>query len=156
MGLFDLFRRKPEAKPPSLWDALQSLPEFQEQKELFELMSAMCENGIDADEMPNGTGEYGLVATNPIPCKTIFGSTAYLGRLRAADGTKVMYERLGSTQSPVSPHPIDLYEVTHSTGRKLATVYISPYQKRSFSRKAPRGFMLAEYSFEVPGGTLKA
>ena len=49
-------------------------------------------------------------------------------------------------------------------GRKLATLYISPYQKR-ISGKAPNGFMLAENSFteavpvkEVatePDGTLK-
>lgn len=143
MGLFDFFRRK----PISLWDALQSSTEFQKQKELFDAMSAMCEDGIDANEMPNATGEYGLVATNPIPSKTVFGSTAYLGRLRAADGTKVMYRRRGSIiQSSVSKHPIDVYEVTHSTGQKLATLYISPYQKR-ISGKAPRGFMLAENSF---------
>jgi hypothetical protein len=109
-------------------------------------MNAMCETGVDADEMPNGTGEYGLTATNPIPCRTIIGSTAYLGRLRAADGAKVSYDRLGSTQSSVSPHLIDIYRVNHPSGRELATLYISPYQKR-ISGKAPRGFILAENSF---------
>lgn len=142
MGLFDIFRRKPR----SALDALQSNPAFQHQKELFDAMSLMCEDGIDADEFPNAAGEYGLVVSNPVPCRTVFGSTAYLGRLRAADGAKVSYERLGSTQSPVSPHPIDVYEVAHPTGRKLATLYISPYQKR-ISGKAPRGFVLAENSF---------
>jgi hypothetical protein len=160
MGLFDLFRRKPK----SVLDALHSLPEFQKQKALFDAMSAMCEDGVDADEMPNSTGQYGLIPTNPIPCKTVFGSTAYLGRLRAADGTKVIHERLGSIQSSVSPHPIDIYQVTHSAGRKLATLYISPYQKRN-SGMAPRGFMLAENSggqvapvrevVTEPDGTLK-
>ena len=142
MGLFDIFRRKPK----SLLDALHSSSEFQEQKELFDAMNAMCEGGVDADEMPTGTGEFGFVSTNPIPCKTVFGSTAYLGRLRAADGSKVGYERLGSTQSAASPHPIDIYEVALSTGRKLATLYVSPYQKR-ISGKAPLGFTLAENSF---------
>jgi hypothetical protein len=142
MGLFDFLRRKPR----SVLEALQSSPAFQEQKEIFDAMDAMCEAGIDADEMPNGTGEFGLTATNPIPCRTVFGSTAYLGRLRAADGTKVAYERLGSIQSAVSPHPIDMYEVKHPNGRSLATMYISPYHKR-ISAKAPRGFLLAESSF---------
>jgi hypothetical protein len=109
-------------------------------------MSAMCEAGVDADEMPNGTGEYGLVTTNPIPCRTIMGSTAYLGRLRAADGAKVKYERLGSIQSYVSAQPIDFYKITHPSGHTIATLYISPYQKR-ISGRAPRGFMLAENSF---------
>jgi hypothetical protein len=142
MGLFDLLR----GKPKSALDVLQSSPEFRQQKELFDAMSAMCEGGVDADEMPNGTGEYGLTATNPIPCRTVFGSTSYLGRLRAADGSKVNYERIGSTQSEVSPQPIDMYEISHQTGKKLATLYISPYQKR-ISGKAPRGLILAENSF---------
>lgn len=142
MGLFDFLRRK----PMSVLEVLQSSPGFQQQKELFEGMDAMCEAGVDADEMPNGIGEYGLAATNPIPCRRIFGSTAYLGRLRAADGTKVCYERIGSTQSEISPQPIDMYEISHQAGKKLATLYISPYQKR-ISGKAPRGFILAEDSF---------
>jgi hypothetical protein len=142
MGLFDLLR----GKPKSAMDVLQSSPEFRQQKELFDSMSALCEGGVDADEMPNGTGEYGLTATNPIPCRTVFGSTSYLGRLRAADGTKVNYERIGSTQSETSPQPIDMYEISHRTGKKLATLYISPYQKR-ISGKAPRGLILAENSF---------
>jgi hypothetical protein len=126
---------------------LQSTPEFREQKELLDAMGAMCEGGVDADEMPNGSGEYGLAANNPIPCRTILGSTAYLGRLRAADGTKVNYERIGSIRSDVSPQPVDVYEISHRTGqRPLAKLYISPYQKR-ISGKAPRGFILAENSF---------
>jgi hypothetical protein len=109
-------------------------------------MSAMCAGGVDANELPNGHGEFGLTPTNPIPCKTVFGSTAYLGRLRASDGTKVKYERIGSVQSDVSPNPIDAYDVAHRDGRKLATIYISPYHQR-ISERAPRGFALAEHSF---------
>ena len=139
MGLFDLFRSKPQ----SMLDALQSLPEAQEQKDLFDAMSALCEDGTDADEIPSGTGKFGLTSTNPIPCKTVFGSTAYLSRLRAPDGTKVVHQRLGSTHSPVSPNPIDIYEIAHQTERALATLYISPYQRRN-SEKAPLGFMLAD------------
>ncbi len=142
MGLFDFLRRKPRLA----LEVVRSSTGFQQQKELFDAMDAMCEAGVDADEMPNGIGEYGLTPTNPIPSRTIFGSTAYLGRLRAADGAKVAYERLGSAQSSFSPHPIDMYGVKHPNGRNLATLYISPYQKR-ISAKAPRGFLLAENSF---------
>lgn len=142
MGLFSFFR----GKPKSVLEALHSTPEFRQQKKLFDAMSAMCEEGVDADEMPNGIGEYGLAATNPVPCRTIFGSTAYLGRLRAADGTKVRYERIGSVQSEVSQQPIDMYEISYPSGQELAKLYISPYQKR-ISGKAPSGFILAENSF---------
>jgi hypothetical protein len=139
MGLFDIFRKK----PTSILDALHSLPDFKKQKELFDALNLLCEDGIDADEMPNGQGEFGMESTNPIPCKTVFGSTAYLGRLRTLDGTKVVYERSGSIMTDLSPHPIDMYKISHPNGQKLTTLYISPYQKR-VSRKAPQGFSLFE------------
>jgi hypothetical protein len=131
--------------PKNLWDALQQDPAFQEQQKLFDAMSLMCEDGVDADELPNGRGEFGLVPSNPIPCKTVFGSTAYLGRLCASDGAKVIYNRVGSFRSDVSPHPVDAYEISHPDGQKLATIFISPYQRR-ISGKAPRGFMLPKIS----------
>lgn len=142
MGLFDVFRKKPK----TAWDALNENPIFRQQKELFDAMSLMCEDGVDADEMPNGRGEFGMTPSNPIPCKTIFGSTAYLGRLRTPQGTKVVYERTGSVASEVSPHPVDAYAISHPNGEKLATLFISPYQKR-ISAKAPTGFKLAQDSF---------
>ena len=74
MGLFSFFKRK----PPSLLDALEANPAYKDTKALNDLMVLQCEmgNGVDADEVPNGSGEFGLAPTNPIPCKTIFGSTA--------------------------------------------------------------------------------
>lgn len=118
MGLFDLFRKKPK----SLLDVLEANPLMQEQKEMFELMSGMCADGVDADEMPNGSGEFGMDPSNPVPCKTVFGSTAYLGRLRTLDGVKVVYDRIGSFGSTVSPHPIDGYSISHPNGEPLGTV----------------------------------
>jgi hypothetical protein len=53
-GWFDPFRPKVSV------EVLQSSPGFPQQKELFDAMNAMCEAGVDADEMPNGTGEFGL------------------------------------------------------------------------------------------------
>jgi hypothetical protein len=129
-------------KPLSVMDALQHSPVFREQKELFDSMSLMCEDGVDADEMPNGEGEYGLAPSNPVPCNTVFGSISFLGRLRAPDGSRLIYERTGSELSAVSPHSIDKYQITHESGQPLAAVYISPYQKRN-STKPPKGFMLA-------------
>jgi hypothetical protein len=127
--------------PMSAWDALQGIPAFQEQQQLHKAMSRLCEEGVDADELPNGRGDFGWVPTNPIPCNTVFGSTVYLSRLRTPDGAKVVYRRVGSFTSDVSPRPIDGYDLSHPEGHKLATVFISPYQKRN-SNKSPRGFEL--------------
>jgi len=130
----------------SVLEALEANPVYQQQRELFEAMEGLCANGIDADTFPNGVGPFGLVASNPVPTRTVFGSVAYLGRLRATDGTKVKYERLGSVSSPVSEMPVDQYDVRHRDGLHLAHLFLSPYQQR-ISGKAPLGFTLAEHSF---------
>jgi hypothetical protein len=138
MGLLNIFGKKKR----TLWDELNENPLFQQQKELFDLMSLQCEDGVDADELPNGQGEFGTSASNPIPCHTIFGSTVYLGRLRTLDGLKVNYVRRGSVSSSVSKHPVDAYVIHDPDGQEIGTLYISPYQKR-ISGKAPRGLKLA-------------
>jgi hypothetical protein len=141
--LWPIFLRSWLSKPKTAWDALKGNPIFQQQEALSEVMSLMSVDGVDADELPNGQGEFGMSASNPIPCKTVFGSTAYLGRLRTSDGVKVEYVRIGSVASDVSLHPVDAYEVSLPNGNKLATLYISPYHKR-ISGKAPHGFMLED------------
>lgn len=138
MGIFDFLKPK---NPKTLWDDLQENPIFKEQKALFDAMSTMCEDGCETDEIPGGHGEFGHAVTNPIPTKTVFGSTSYLARLQSSDGAKVVYEREGSLSSPVSPSPIDAYAISHQDGRRLATLYLSPYHKRN-SERAPKGFSL--------------
>ena len=139
--LFDRFERK----PTSLWEAIKetlTMPKaLKQQKALYNQMCLTCEDGVDADEMPNAIGEFGMTPSNPIPCKTILGSRAYLSRLRTTDGFSIAYTRSGSFGSDVTPHPVDCYQISHPNGEHLATLYISPYQKR-VSRKAPLGFQL--------------
>jgi hypothetical protein len=130
----------------SAWDALQRLPQFQEQQILHEAMSRLCEDGVDADELPNGRGEFGWDPANPIPCNTVLGSTVYLSRLRTPDGAKVVYKRAGSVASEPSPHPVDAYEISHADGRKLGLIFISASQNRN-SNMPPRGFAIAPDTF---------
>lgn len=129
-------------RPVSAWNAFQRLPQFQEQQILQEAMIRLCEDGVDADELPNGRGEFGWDPANPIPCKTVFGSTVYLSRLRTPDGAKIVYKRVASVVSDVSPHPVDAYEISHPDGRKLGPIFISAYQKRN-SKRSPSGLKLA-------------
>ena len=140
MGFFDRFKKQPAPRNVQT----NAAPMSEQQRALFELMSAMesMGEGVDADEMPGGTGEFGMNPDNPVPCRTIVGSMAYLASLRAADGSKVTAERLGSHGSNVSSSPVDCYLIRHADGRELAKIFISPYQGR-VSRKAPQGFRLA-------------
>lgn len=110
--------------------------------ELYDAMCRMCAEGVDADELPNGVGQFGLTPSNPIPCRTILGSSAYLDRLYTAGGVKVNSQRSGSVTSDVVKYPVDEYFITHPNGERLATIYISPYQKRN-SSQAPAGFVVA-------------
>jgi hypothetical protein len=87
-------------------------------------------------------GRFGFDASNPIPCKTLWGGMAYLERLHTIDGAKVVAERVGSFSSDVVDSPIDGYDLTHPDGSDLGTIYISPYQAR-ISQRAPDGFKLA-------------
>ena len=143
MGLFDLFRRK----QPTALDALRATPGFGELDAVQLLMRRMSQegDGVDADEIPGGIGEFGLSSRNHVPTDSILGSTAYLGCLRAEDGARVIYRRQGSTITDNAPGPVDIYALSHPDGRGLGTVYLCPYHKR-ISRKAPRGFTLSSSS----------
>lgn len=131
MGIFDKFRKK----------KLES--DFEQLLEVQEALHAVMSNGaaIDADEIPNGVGPFGFGPDNPIPCRTILGSMAYLDRLHTVEGVKVKAERIGSFGSEVVDSPVDGYKLRHPNGADLGTIFISPYQGR-ISNKAPDGFKL--------------
>jgi hypothetical protein len=114
---------------------------IEEQKILRDSLGQMGDDGVNNDELPAATGDFGREASNPIPCNTVFGSTAYLARLRFSDGAKILFDRLGSVSSDASRYPVDCYAIKHPDGRGLGVFYISPYHKRN-SRKAPEGFSI--------------
>ena len=137
MGLeyVDIFyHHRPDPETP-LQETMRALDEIKS------LMGISSEDGVDADELPNSRGEFGITLTNPIPCNTIMGSMAYLESLRAPDGSKISYERIGSFTSPVTTSPVDGYKISHPSGKELTTLYLSPYQKRN-SKKSPKDFRL--------------
>jgi hypothetical protein len=133
---------KVKEKPKTLYDQLMEIPGVKEQKELYDLMSKMNEegSGTEDNEMTEGYGEFGLEVTNPVPTNTVFGSNSYLGRLRTLDGVKVTYDRIGSMNAPNISQIIDGYRI-FANGKQIATLYICPYNKRN-STKAPNGFKL--------------
>ena len=108
---------------------------------LFSLLDALGEDGTDQDMLPGGVGEFGLVVSNPIPTKTIFGSRYYLSHLLTDSGETTTFNRVGSMINDVSPHPIDIYEIHNDSGEQIASIYLSPYNKKN-SRAAPKGFRI--------------
>lgn len=136
----NFIKTKPKEEK-SVMDVLEETPKYQEMKGLFDMMSQMSEGGTNQDTIPDGYGEFGHDITNPIPVNTIMGSIAYLGKLRTMDGQKVQYDRLGSMGSENIDKPIDKYEISVQ-GRKVATLFISPYNKKN-SERPPKGFKIS-------------
>lgn len=107
---------------------------------LFLGIYLMYLQGKKQDRTPNGFGEFGLEATNPIPFVDIPSSFEYLDKLHTSKGQKVEYRRVGSTKAENIENPIDMYEISVQ-GEILATLYVSPYQKHN-CMTAPKGFIL--------------
>ena len=107
----------------------------------MDMMFKRADPGATGDQLPNATGEFGKVPSNPIPCRGIAEYHAYFRALRTIEGGPVQYDRRGSMKDPVSDNPIDVYEVRDAAGAKLATLYLSAYARKT-SNKAPLGFIL--------------
>lgn len=97
------------------------------------------ESGSVDDVILGAYGEYGLVATNPIPIICVNSSYRYLSRLRF-EGALIEHERAGSTSADVTVGAIDIYKINQN-GRDLGFIYICPYHRKD-SKKAPKGFTL--------------
>ena len=136
----NLIKPRYKKKQNSVMDTLSEDPVYREMKEIYDVMSKLNEGGTNQDVIPNGYGKFGYEETNPIPVNTVVGSMAYLSSLRNSEGKKVQYERIGSTSAPNIDKPIDMYEISID-GIQIATLYISPYQKKN-SERPPEGFKL--------------
>jgi len=134
----EFFKQEKRTMLDEFNDIVDRNPGLKMQKEYF---SVMNKDGTTEDVIPNGVGRFGFDVTNPIPTNNIFGSYAYLGRLKDKNGIQITYNRLGSTSATNIKNPIDVYELSNSKGNVLGTIYISPYQK-NISKKAPEGFIL--------------
>lgn len=91
------------------------------------------------DEIPGGTGEFGLCKNNPIPVNGIMANESYLKSLMTSDGMNISWSRLGSCGADNIDNPVDIYKIKDSSGNERATIYISPYHP-STSHKAPKGY----------------
>ena len=95
--------------------------------------------GTTLDQIPEGIGDFGMSADNPIPTVCVNGSNVYLAKLRF-NGRPVDNKRLGSTSSKVTKGNVDIYKISQM-GSDIATIYICPYHRKD-SKIAPKGFSL--------------
>lgn len=136
MGLFDSFKKRKNKETVSSDESLTEL--------LKVFAEGIQEGGLSLDELPGGHGDFGLVATNPIPTCFATGSSQYLSQLRTADGRPLKFSRIGSFSAENFPDtPVDGYRIESASGEKLPNIYICMYHKRN-STKAPKGFYLSK------------
>jgi hypothetical protein len=135
-----LVKSRTQRDPKNVLEVLESTEYSKKTQQFFELQKSVMTKGTDQDVMPQGLGEFGLDASNPIPTLTVTGSFVYLAKLRTVNGTKVHYTLAGSTNAANIPYMIDVYEVT--ADGQSTTVYLCPYNKKN-SAKAPRGFKVS-------------
>ena len=141
LALWPLFVKDWLFGTSTLLRELQADEGYQSMVAINKAMAELSIDGCDTDEIPGSNGDFGYDISNPVPTQGIQGSTRYLGRLRAQDGTKVAYSRIGSFTSSVTSNLVDGYLISHADGTALGTLYVAPYNKRN-STKAPEGLSL--------------
>jgi hypothetical protein len=96
------------------------------------------------DQKPNGVGAFGFVETNPIPVNGPIGEIAYLSRLEAGPGKRLMFHRLGSIEK------VDVFEAVTFDGSQWYILYLDLYHSRR-SKLAPDGLLFTQEVVQFSG-----
>jgi hypothetical protein len=89
-------------------------------------------------DIPHEMDEYGYGPKNPIPTKSLSGTTEYLDNLITLEGDHIDYKFLGKKEIPDVPTPIDEYAIMHR-GREIAILYFNAHTMIN-STRPPKGF----------------
>lgn len=136
MGLFDIFRKKPAAKEA---DWIHRLPPEHAKALLAEIKSNP--QACSLDEIPQGSGPFGIAATNPVPVYGIPSNETYLQRLRDSAGERLRWRRTRSVNIANIVKAVDEYEIFDFQGNVVTNIYISPYHWKT-SDKPVHGFSI--------------
>lgn len=134
--------------------ALSNHPKLSSLLTLQSAMDVLSDDGCDTDTIPGGRGLFGFSSENPIPTHGVEGIYEYLDHLRDKKGNKIKYERIGSVETCISQHPVDLYKITSPNNPDTIRLFLSAYHKRN-SQLSPSNFVLVDSNDIVvsSGGT---
>lgn len=150
MGFFDRLFGKDEA---SAGDQLQKVlgPIFriiddeQFQNSLLpDMLAQIVTQGAAVDRVPNGRGEFGLEASNPIPVNGPLGEVAYLSRLETDKGERLLFHRIGAINT------LDVFEAVTFSGSAWYVFFLDMYHPCR-SRVAPVGFRISAKPCQFSG-----
>jgi len=129
--------------PPEIIAIMEKIRKYMEDEDLQNSnidpsRRDMVTGGLAVDELPDGVGEFGRSAENPIPVNGVMGELIYLSRLMTNDTKqRLLFHRIGSVNA------IDVYETVSIDGRNWDILFLSLYHPRK-SRKAPAGYQIAD------------
>ncbi|MDG1331382.1 MAG: hypothetical protein P8P74_03585 [Crocinitomicaceae bacterium] len=135
MGLFGLFgSKKKQDKEHDFMAEMEAMVNGVRERE-----------GTTEEELPQGKGDFGFSANNPIPFADIAGSRKYLENLILIQpgASEYQWYRSGSVRSEIVSTPVDKYDLVDADNAIVKTIYIWPYNKVD-SKKVPEGFGLME------------
>jgi hypothetical protein len=128
-----------------LQDALKNVHRMIEDEEFqLEMLNPTLKEIIKSspsyDRDPNGSGQFGFAAKNPIPVNGPIGQIAYLSKLETNKGERILFHRIGAINS------IDVFEAVTFSGSEWFIFFTDLYHPRR-SRLTPEGF---RFTREVP------
>lgn len=97
------------------------------------------------EEIEGASGPFGECPSNPIPVNGQIGEVTYLSRLRSKSGVGFMWHRIGTEETSVYPHPIDVYEMVAIDASEWQKLYFAMYHRHR-TRKVPSGLSLLAWS----------
>lgn len=96
------------------------------------------------DRDPNGSGPFGFAETNPIPVNGPIGQLAYLSKLVARSGERLLFHRIGAIDT------VDVFEAVTFSGGEWFILFTDLYHPRQ-SRMTPEGFTFSKELAQFSG-----
>ncbi|MGH7913018.1 MAG: hypothetical protein ACREPW_00005 [Candidatus Binataceae bacterium] len=133
----------PRRNEPSQTDAIfEKLHRFlgderAQNAQLPESYRVQIQGGLDCDEIPGTSGEFGRSFQNPIPVNGPIGQILYLSNLRTKNRIPIMFHRVGSKNG------VDAFETVSLDGTIWDILFLRLYHPRK-SRQAPVEYSIAQ------------
>lgn len=140
--MFNLFKK--QFVDESLEDQKADVLKLQFLENSSKEFSEKVLSGESCDELKNATGDFGKIATNPIPVNGPIGEVKYLNRLRSSDGCGFIFHRIGSIEQPGITGNVDVFEIVSVDGKTWDILYLHFYHPRR-SVKCPTDYHFSEF-----------
>jgi len=131
----------------SLYEIYEHEPELRKKAEFFESLQKMMRENAgknkSIEDMYLKDCEYGLVANKPVFVNGFGSDKEYLSHLATIDGTKLTYERVGSSEVEGIAGSVDMYRLLLPNGEEHLRIFLCNYGSRT-TKDTPQGLKFVE------------